>query len=193
MTEIRTGSGTGTGTEPIIEFADLRRSFIVRQKAGRVRRTKKIVHAVDGVSVRIGAGEAVGYIGANGAGKSTTIKMLTGILIPTSGPSTHLWLQPGPPTAATRSRDRGGVWAAQPAVVGPSAARLVPILVRSIGCRHRSRKRTDQLVERLGLAEHSTYQYASSRLANGCVAKWPRRSSIARGCLFSMSPLSGWT
>ena len=30
-------------------------------------------------------GELVGYIGANGAGKSTTIKMLTGILVPTSG------------------------------------------------------------------------------------------------------------
>ncbi|HET8590151.1 MAG TPA: ATP-binding cassette domain-containing protein, partial [Nakamurella sp.] len=30
-------------------------------------------------------GESVGYIGANGAGKSTTIKMLTGILVPSSG------------------------------------------------------------------------------------------------------------
>ena len=33
----------------------------------------------------IAPGEMVGYIGANGAGKSTTIKMLTGILTPTSG------------------------------------------------------------------------------------------------------------
>ena len=30
-------------------------------------------------------GEVVGYIGANGAGKSTTIKMMAGILTPTSG------------------------------------------------------------------------------------------------------------
>jgi ABC-2 type transport system ATP-binding protein len=37
------------------------------------------------VSFDIPAGEMVGYIGANGAGKSTTIKMLTGILTPTSG------------------------------------------------------------------------------------------------------------
>ena len=83
MTETHTDSGRDT--EAIIEFSELRRSFVVRQKAGRVRRTKKIVHAVDGVSVRIGAGEACGYIGANGAGKSTTIKMITGILVPTSG------------------------------------------------------------------------------------------------------------
>lgn len=30
-------------------------------------------------------GEIVGYIGVNGAGKSTTLKMLTGVLMPTSG------------------------------------------------------------------------------------------------------------
>lgn len=41
--------------------------------------------AVDHLSFAIKPGELVGYIGANGAGKSTTIKMLTGILVPTSG------------------------------------------------------------------------------------------------------------
>ncbi|HPZ08359.1 MAG TPA: ATP-binding cassette domain-containing protein [Candidatus Eremiobacteraeota bacterium] len=49
------------------------------------QREYKEVCAVCGVSFQISAGELVGYIGANGAGKSTTIKMLTGILIPTSG------------------------------------------------------------------------------------------------------------
>ncbi|MCH5155470.1 MAG: ATP-binding cassette domain-containing protein, partial [Clostridiales bacterium] len=44
-----------------------------------------VVKAVDGVSFTVGDGEAVGYIGANGAGKSTTIKMMSGILTPTSG------------------------------------------------------------------------------------------------------------
>jgi ABC-2 type transport system ATP-binding protein len=41
--------------------------------------------AVDGISFAIDRGEMVGYIGANGAGKSTTIKMLTGILVPSGG------------------------------------------------------------------------------------------------------------
>ena len=41
--------------------------------------------AVDAVSFEVRGGEIVGYIGANGAGKSSTIKMLTGILRPTSG------------------------------------------------------------------------------------------------------------
>ncbi|MBQ3145837.1 MAG: ATP-binding cassette domain-containing protein [Clostridia bacterium] len=41
--------------------------------------------AVKGINFSIEEGELVGYIGENGAGKSTTIKMLTGLLTPTSG------------------------------------------------------------------------------------------------------------
>ena len=48
-------------------------------------RKHTIVKAVDGVSFTVNDGEAVGYIGANGAGKSTTIKMMSGILTPTAG------------------------------------------------------------------------------------------------------------
>ncbi len=40
--------------------------------------------AVNGVSFAVDEGELVGYLGSNGAGKSTTIKMLSGILVPTS-------------------------------------------------------------------------------------------------------------
>ena len=65
----------------IIETESLTRTFVRRSRG--VRRTE--LTAVDHLSVSIAAGEAVGYIGANGAGKSTTIKMLVGILVPTSG------------------------------------------------------------------------------------------------------------
>lgn len=50
-----------------------------------VSRKGKTVTAVDDISFQIRPGEFVGYIGANGAGKSTTIKMLTGILHPSAG------------------------------------------------------------------------------------------------------------
>ncbi|MEU0564678.1 ATP-binding cassette domain-containing protein [Nonomuraea sp. NPDC005983] len=53
------------------------RTLVTRQYEERV--------AVDDVSFEIPRGEVVGYLGANGAGKSTTVKMLTGILTPTSG------------------------------------------------------------------------------------------------------------
>jgi ABC-2 type transport system ATP-binding protein len=41
--------------------------------------------AVDGVSFSVAKGEVFGFLGANGAGKSTTIRMLCGLLTPTSG------------------------------------------------------------------------------------------------------------
>jgi ABC-2 type transport system ATP-binding protein len=41
--------------------------------------------AVDGVSFHVKRGEVFGFLGANGAGKSTTIRMLCGLLQPTSG------------------------------------------------------------------------------------------------------------
>ncbi|WP_395296045.1 ATP-binding cassette domain-containing protein [Kitasatospora hibisci] len=69
----------------LIELDDVRRTFTVRTKAGRFRREKREVRAVDGLSFTVAAGECVGYIGPNGAGKSTTVKMLTGILVPTGG------------------------------------------------------------------------------------------------------------
>ena len=41
--------------------------------------------AVDGISFEVKRGEIFGFLGANGAGKTTAIRMLTGLLIPTSG------------------------------------------------------------------------------------------------------------
>ncbi|WP_323791061.1 ABC transporter ATP-binding protein [Nocardioides sp.] len=79
-----------TSTEtPIIETSALGRDFKVRD--GLRRRT---LTAVDDLTISVRAGEAVGYIGANGAGKSTTIKMLTGILMPTRGEVTTCGLRP---------------------------------------------------------------------------------------------------
>ncbi|MFW9942866.1 MAG: ABC transporter ATP-binding protein [Candidatus Thorarchaeota archaeon] len=43
------------------------------------------VHAVNGINLKVRKGEIYAFIGANGSGKTTTIDMLSGILIPTSG------------------------------------------------------------------------------------------------------------
>ncbi|WP_420112027.1 ABC transporter ATP-binding protein [Pseudactinotalea sp.] len=79
-------------TDQIVHARGLTRDFTIR--SGGWRRTKRVVHAVVDLDLEISAGEAVGYIGANGAGKSTTIKMLTGILAPTSGTVQTCGLQP---------------------------------------------------------------------------------------------------
>jgi len=78
---------------PIIEVRELTKEFrTFRRREGVLGALQNLfvreyvtVHAVDRVSFTIEPGEMVGYIGANGAGKSTTIKMLTGILVPTGG------------------------------------------------------------------------------------------------------------
>lgn len=78
---------------PIITAQHLVKDFKTNKKYPGLRGTIKslfsnekiIKRAVDDVSFTIQEGEIVGYIGSNGAGKSTTIKMLTGILVPTEG------------------------------------------------------------------------------------------------------------
>jgi len=77
----------------IIEAKNLRKEFRINKKkeglSGAIinlfnpKYESKI--AVNDINFSIDEGEMVGYIGANGAGKSTTIKMLTGILTPSSG------------------------------------------------------------------------------------------------------------
>lgn len=54
----------------------------------------KELNAVDGISFTIQPGEIVGYIGENGAGKSTSIKIFTGILQPGSGEVRALGFDP---------------------------------------------------------------------------------------------------
>lgn len=88
------GTRTSGRRERLVAVDHLSRQFVVRQSSGRLRRSKRVVTAVDDVTFTIDAGETVGYIGANGAGKSTTIKMLTGILVPTSGTVTTCGYDP---------------------------------------------------------------------------------------------------
>lgn len=65
---------------------------VAKRKAGMreacrslFRREYEEIHALDHISFQIGDGEMVGYIGKNGAGKSSTIKVLSGILTPDEG------------------------------------------------------------------------------------------------------------
>ncbi|MFC0190334.1 ATP-binding cassette domain-containing protein [Fictibacillus aquaticus] len=79
--------------EPIIYVKNLRKEFKSHSSRSGLKgafrdlftRNYTLKTAVNDIEFSIHKGEMVGYIGENGAGKSTTIKMLTGILTPTAG------------------------------------------------------------------------------------------------------------
>jgi len=73
-----------------IEISNLKRQF--KTTIGVIKRQTKEVIAVDGITFDIHAGELFGLLGPNGAGKTTTIKMLTTLLIPSSGTATIMGL-----------------------------------------------------------------------------------------------------
>lgn len=77
----------------IIEFRGVSKKYVVNNnnkfsqylKGFLKKDNKKSINAVNNVSFSIDEGEVIGLVGVNGAGKSTIIKMLTGILSPTQG------------------------------------------------------------------------------------------------------------
>jgi ABC-2 type transport system ATP-binding protein len=58
--------------------------------------------AVDGVGLTVRRGEVYGFVGPNGSGKTTTLRMLLGLVRPTGGEATVLDRPPGAPEALAR-------------------------------------------------------------------------------------------
>jgi simple sugar transport system ATP-binding protein len=86
-------SPVGAMTERLIELRNVTKSF------GRV-------YALGGVSLHVDKGEILGLVGDNGAGKSTLIKILAGVVLPTTG---EILVRGRPVTGwnAARSREAG--------------------------------------------------------------------------------------
>ena len=82
------------------------------------RREYEEIHALDHISFQIGDGEMVGYIGKNGAGKSSTIKVLSGILTPDEGTCVVNGKIPWKDRNFLCKGYRSCVWAAKSALVG---------------------------------------------------------------------------
>jgi peptide/nickel transport system ATP-binding protein/oligopeptide transport system ATP-binding protein len=70
-------------TEPLLRVSNLEKKFPIQR--GMFKRTVGHIHAVDGISFEIAAGETLGLVGESGCGKSTTARLILRLLDPTAG------------------------------------------------------------------------------------------------------------
>jgi ABC-2 type transport system ATP-binding protein len=129
------------------------------------------VRAVDGFDLSVGAGTSVALVGRNGAGKSTTMRVLAGVLPPTAGSVVVAGVDAAEDAAAVR------------AVVGycPDVGGLIPratawehlqLAARLRGMDRGWRARGRELLERFDLAE------AADRVTAGFSHGMGRRLSV---------------
>ena len=102
--ETRTGGGPATnGHEPVLVVEDIHTFY-------------GSIEALKGISLVVNQGEIVTLIGANGAGKSTTLRSISGIVPPRAGrirtprssPRSASPLRPPPPSRATWTSSQAG-------------------------------------------------------------------------------------
>jgi ABC-2 type transport system ATP-binding protein len=70
---------------PIVRTKELSKIYFTKQRKGIFKSTKRPVEALQKVTLEVQPGEIFGLLGPNGAGKTTLIKILTTLLLPTSG------------------------------------------------------------------------------------------------------------
>jgi ABC-2 type transport system ATP-binding protein len=108
------------------------------------------LRALDHLSLTVDKGEIFGLVGPNGAGKSTAIKILLGIVRPTSGSGSI----DGHPIGSVASRARLGFLPENPALyeflTGREYLQMVGSLIRLDGAT--TRKRTESLLDQVGLS-----------------------------------------
>jgi ABC-type multidrug transport system ATPase subunit len=126
---------------------------------GHVIRTRGLtkrygdLRAVDGINLEVRAGDVYGFLGANGSGKTTTVRMLLGLVLPTSGEAEVLGMQM--PAGRKKVLPRIGSLvespAAYPHLSGSANLALLDATGTDRSPRHERRTRIGVALEQVGL------------------------------------------
>ncbi len=151
--------------EALIEVSKLRKVF----KTGMLR--SKTVEAVKEVSFRVHREEIVGFLGPNGSGKTTTIKMLLGLISATGGEAKMFGL----PVPSKKARERIGFLPENPYVYPHLTPReFVEMSGRLSGMRGRAlHDRTEAVLDKTGVL------YAADRQVRRLSKGMLQRSALA--------------
>jgi len=164
---------------PVLEARGLRRSFLLSAGFFQPRR---VLHAVNGVSLAVARGEVLGLVGESGCGKSTLAKMLLGLLPPSEGEV----LIDGRPVAALQRNERARL--VQPIFQDPYSSLNprktvgsiigLPLRVNGVGAPGEWRGRVEEMMRLVGLAPRYAAAYPA-QLSGG----QRQRVAIARALI----------
>ncbi len=136
---------------------------------------KSDVLALDHLNMEVGRGEVFGLLGPNGSGKTTTTKLLLGLIFPTGGSAAVL----GKPAGDIGSKNRIGFLPEESYLYRfLNAEETLDFYGRIFGLRRAERRRrTDELIELVGL------QYARKRPLGGFSKGMSRRIGLAQALI----------
>jgi peptide/nickel transport system ATP-binding protein/oligopeptide transport system ATP-binding protein len=169
-----------TDTRVLLEISDLVKHYPVR--SGILRRAVGTVHAVDGVSFKLGIGETLGLVGESGCGKSTVARSILRLVEPTSGSIrlngcdiTHL----GKSRLRPHRRSMQIVFQDPFASLNPrmTAGDIVgePLTVHGLATGNKKRERVAELFEQVGLRpdqmQNYPHQFSGGQRQRICIAR----------------------
>jgi oligopeptide transport system ATP-binding protein len=169
-----------TDTRVLLEVTDLVKHYPVR--SGVLRRRVGTVHAVDGVSFKLGVGETLGMVGESGCGKSTVARSILRLVEPTSGSIrlngrdiTHL----GKAELRPNRRSMQIIFQDPFASLNPrmTAGDIVgePLTVHRMAAGNEKRQRVAELFEQVGLRPDQMlnypHQFSGGQRQRICIAR----------------------
>lgn len=160
--------------ETVIECQDIKRTFVSRTLLGKKQET----HALNGLNFTVSKGIVFGLLGPNGSGKTTTIRILSTLLTPTSGHAYVLGYDVVKDAGKVRGRIGlilGGERGLYGRLTGEENLKYFAALNHL--SRELSRKRVKETIELVGLTE------ASQQLVEQYSRGMRQRLHIARGLL----------